>query len=120
MTQTIRNVTQNSENHISVDIYYHPNNSHASIEDSQSRYCFTVYADKFDQDDLATWVKDSIDFDNEDAVDELHDIINAFAKAAVEGFDYIWKCSAENGHDDYLEFHPFKNDAEHSLTSQMC
>lgn len=117
MTQTIRNITVNTDSGISVDIYSHPNNSQASFEDAKSRYKYTAHATLFTQDDLSNWVKNAVDFDNEHSVDELKELVELFAKTEGEP---IWYCYAVNGHDDYLEFYATREDAEHSLLSQTC
>ncbi len=117
MTQTIHNIVNNTDTNITVAVYKHPNNSQASIDNAETHYCYTVFANAFNQDDLSDWVKNSVDFNNEYAVDELKELIELFAKNEGEP---IWKCSAENGNDDYLEFHATKEDAEFSLFNQRC
>lgn len=117
MTQTIHNLTKITDTNITVDVYKHPNNSGASIDNVDTQYCYTVYANIFTTDDFADWVRHSVDFDNERAVDELKELVELFAKSEGEP---IWICSAENGYDDYSEFHATKEDAEHSLYRQYC
>jgi hypothetical protein len=116
MTQTIRNTTI-TENHVSVDIYSHPNDSSASIEDSQTRYQYTCNAEQFTQDDLASWLRDSTDFDNELDVELLEKLIQLFKQTEGEP---IYKCSATSGHDDYLEFFATKEEAVDDMESQDC
>jgi hypothetical protein len=111
MTQTIRIQTENTEDKVVLEIYKHPNNAAAFINDPQTRYCYTVNATKFTVEDL-----DALE---EQGVDEEHylHILDTFFYSKN---DHIWKCSAENGHDDYEEFHSYRDDAIDSLYEQSC
>jgi hypothetical protein len=111
MTQTIHFETENTDDNVVVDVYKHPNNALASLDDPLTRYCYTVSATKFTLADLKIM--------EEQGVDDEHylPILDALFNSNNL---HIWKCTAENGHDDYEEFHSFKHDAINSLYEQSC
>ena len=112
MTQTIHKVTDDSRDFIAIDLYRHPDDPNGDINDKGCWYCFSVFARKFTQEDLAQWIEYSIDATSKESLEEVKAMIDMFIES---GQGYIWRCDSENGHDDYLEFHATREQAECSL-----
>jgi hypothetical protein len=134
MAQTVYHETVSTEERVVVDVYMHPNNARAPLDDPQTEYCYTVFAIKFHKDELEEFKEPPADFceccdydwefeeskaNRYDMGDELEDksIIKLFEKA---GTDFIWECGSKNEHTNYSEYHAFKEEAIKSLYEQTC
>jgi hypothetical protein len=106
MTQTVYNEIKNTDNKVAVEIYMHPNNSQASVDDPQTQYRDTVFAIKFYKFEL-----ENMGYDQSDEFMKLFDECQT---------DHIWECGAEKGifHGDV--FHAYKEDAIDELYQQTC
>lgn len=120
MTQTIYNITENTQKFISIDVYYHPNNAAAGYEDSQARYRYTVWASTFTWNEFLEHIKNGDN--NELALCEYAEIIEMFKKVEEDdnGEKSIWRVGSVNGHDDYNGFFAAKDEAETNLFKQYC
>jgi hypothetical protein len=113
MTQTIiKNKKEAVHSGVVVDIY-------ANIS-GKEKYCYTSQALQFTHDDLASWGRDTVDYDNDLDLEDFRNMINLFlTKQGLEN-GFIWKCESYNGNDDHLEFFAKKQDAIDNIESQTC
>lgn len=123
MTQTIHDETCNTENLVSVDVYYHPNSADKrNIENGSAKYRYTVSAYKFSRKEAIAYCAERIEESfynyNDDISEDIQKIRECFNIATNK--EYIWKTCSENGHDDYGSFFAEKEDAAGDLYNQMC
>ncbi len=126
MTQTIYVVTENRTDYIEMDVYMHPNRGktfdlkedfHNSMYAKDAKYRFSIFADLNDLIELKDCVEGLADCKGSYWYDSMLDCYNA---ATTSGATQIWRCGADNGHDDYDEWFLSRADAEKSLFEQTC
>jgi len=80
------------------------------------KYCYTAQVNTYSKEDFAEHIKWA-DYDNSDIVEEFKKIIDLFAEADR---DYIYRCDATSGHDDYCEYFATHEEAMDDCENQTC
>jgi hypothetical protein len=78
---------ENTENRRIVEVYKHPNNARASLDDPQTRYCYTVTATKFTYQDLEDL--EILDLLENQGFNEDH-YLHILATLSESNKDHIW------------------------------
>lgn len=117
MTQTITKLN-NEKDTATVDVYYHPNNSSAKITDPDSRFCYSLFCNKFDFSDFKEYMENKEGEELEcDIYDNIQEIIECFKNSKTR---YIWSVGSSGGHDDYCGYFATKQEAIDDMMSQDC
>ena len=105
MTQTIHNITVDTENQIAMDVYYHPDNKNAKLDDPKLRLKYTLIANKFTKQDIVDYILDS-----DPNINEIEALKEAFYQASKINQDFIYRAEGTAGYEDYYRFFATRDD----------